>query len=183
MRLEQKLVIRKALKYPAIALLSAILLMAEYTAPETVMLSITPTLSDLHATRLDGKRFDTRQLAGKYVLIDFWAVWCSTCIKSFPEVSRLHNDADLNNLEVISIAAYSGGGRELERSIEAYNIDVPVVTANRELLARFKVQSYPTYILLDEDGQIVKKYVGEVPNLYRTIKADIAAIEVHNSGD
>ena len=65
-------------------------------------------LSIFTVTRLDGGSFDAGELAGRAVLIDFWAVWCAPCIAAFPQLSRLHDDFGGSDFQVLGVAVYSG---------------------------------------------------------------------------
>ena len=58
--------------------------------------------------RLDGTLFDSAELAGGFVLLDFWGVWCPPCIGAFPKLSRLHDDYSERGFQVVGLAVLSG---------------------------------------------------------------------------
>ena len=41
---------------------------------------------------------------GKVVLVDFWATWCTSCVKLFPHTVELHEKLGPEGLEVISVS-------------------------------------------------------------------------------
>ena len=44
---------------------------------------------ELKLTTLEGQTFDLAALNGKWVIVNFWATWCSPCIKEMPDISHL----------------------------------------------------------------------------------------------
>lgn len=133
-------------------------------------------LAHIKGIRLDGKAFDAATLEGKIVLLDFWAVWCGPCLTAIPDLNRLSEHFADQNLEVIGVAAYSGTVTDVKQVLERFDPNYRIILGELEMLQRFGVIGFPTYFLIDANGVIVKKYVGEVINLYNQILKDTAAI-------
>ena len=49
-------------------------------------------------TTLDGKVVKSSELAGKVVLVNFWATWCGPCKEEMPSLARLQKQLDPHNL-------------------------------------------------------------------------------------
>ncbi|HUG89951.1 MAG TPA: TlpA disulfide reductase family protein [Planctomycetaceae bacterium] len=54
-------------------------------------------------TDIDGKPISSRQLAGKVVLLDYWATWCAPCMAKMPELKALHERWHDRGFEVVGI--------------------------------------------------------------------------------
>lgn len=54
----------------------------------------------------NGKTKKLSDLKGKVVLLDFWAVWCGPCIKSFPHLRHLSETYKKDGLEVLGVTTY-----------------------------------------------------------------------------
>ncbi|MFQ5605692.1 MAG: TlpA disulfide reductase family protein [bacterium] len=149
---------------------------------ETVTSSRTNRLAiDFTAMGLDGQPFDGGSLLGKTVLLDFWAVWCAPCVAAFPTLNRLQRDLANENFAVVGLAAYSGTPEDVHKFLKKHKLIYTIVVADETLVQRFEVIGYPTYLLIDSDGKMYKKYVGEVKNLYSQINADVLQVSKKKS--
>ena len=112
---------------------------------------------------LDGKEFDISSLRGKYVLIDFWGVWCGPCVAEMPQVKEFQ-EKHKDNLVVLGIN--SGDTKEKIAAFVTKNgykwqqllSDKANTTDN--FVNRFNVQGFPTKFIVDRRGKIVKRFVG-----------------------
>ena len=55
-------------------------------------------------TLLDGKTLSNADLAGRSVVLNFWAPWCPPCVKEMPELDRFARSATGKNTVVIGLA-------------------------------------------------------------------------------
>ncbi|MCZ6508887.1 MAG: TlpA disulfide reductase family protein [Acidobacteria bacterium] len=132
---------------------------------------------DFSATALDGESFAGSELAGKTVLLDFWAVWCAPCITAFPRLNRLQAEFGDRGFTVLGVTAYSGSPTDVRTFLLDHQVDYPIIMADEELVQSFGVIGYPTYFLVRPDGSVYQQYVGEMPDLYEAVASDLELLE------
>ncbi len=118
-----------------------------------------PTLT---VKTLDGGTFDLAAERGKWVIVNFWATWCSPCIKEMPDISRFV--ASRSDVSAIGLAF---GGEEigdvtsfLEKHPVKYPIaNVPLESPPKDFGAP---KGLPTTFLIAPDGSLAKKFTGPI---------------------
>lgn len=108
---------------------------------------------------------------GKVILLDFWEVWCSPCIKSFPEVEKL-NKKYKNDLLVIGIVT-----DDKESSIELVdkkNVTFKNLLGDQAIHKIYGVNSFPRYFLIDKEGIVKKEYFGYSNDIEKDIQTLIS---------
>ncbi|HEY8388216.1 MAG TPA: TlpA disulfide reductase family protein [Parasegetibacter sp.] len=109
----------------------------------------------------DGKTFSTASLKGKFYLIDFWGSWCGPCMAGMPGLKALKAKYPAH-LEIVGIAKDSENAwrKEIERSQLNW---IHILNGNQEFdfVARLNVAGFPTKILVDPEGTILYRVVGE----------------------
>lgn len=136
-----------------------------------------PLAIDFEAVDLEGRPFHGIDLKGRIVLLDFWAVWCAPCLDAFPKLTALARDLEDEPFELVGLALYSGDHEDVRDFLTGYTADYTVVVGADDLAIRYDVIGYPTYLLIDPEGNIAKKYVGAVSGLEERVKADVRELE------
>ncbi len=113
---------------------------------------------DLVGSRLDGAPERLLDYRGRVVLLDFWATWCGPCVAALPQKRQLVADLPADRFALLSISVDA----ELE-TVTGFMEDEPMPWANwhvgmaSEIARTLNVGSYPTYVLIDEHGEILER--------------------------
>ena len=117
-----------------------------------------------------GTAVDLNALKGRYVLLDFWGSWCRPCRASHPHLKELYSKFKNKGFEIIGIASEHAKTAEERHKLWTTAISEDGLTwlqvLNNENVQQFDavkeygVTAFPTKILLDRDGNIIGKYVG-----------------------
>ncbi|THI88286.1 MAG: TlpA family protein disulfide reductase [Nitrospira sp. CG24A] len=109
---------------------------------------------------LDGKVVKSSELAGKVVLVNFWATWCGPCKEEMPSLARLQQQLDLKDFVMLTVTT------DLQRQgiahfLSQLGVSLPVLfDEDQEVSRSFMVRGLPTTIVIARDGALVGRAVG-----------------------
>ena len=115
---------------------------------------------------INGNDLSLSSLRGKYVVIDFWGSWCGWCIKGMPEMKKYYAKY-ADRMEILGIDC-GDSDQQWKEAVAKHQLPWKHVYNPREskLLASYGIEGFPTKMVIDPQGKIVKIVVGEDPVFY-----------------
>ena len=112
---------------------------------------------------LDGTTTTTKDLQGKVMLVNFWATTCVTCVKEMPDLVATHNKYQAKGFETVAVAMAYDRPDWVLHFAQTRQLPFKVAMDNTGEVATAwgDVKLTPTTYLVDRQGRIVKRYVGE----------------------
>lgn len=123
------------------------------TSPTDPALAAVPEILDFEGTTVDGAAFEGASVAGRPVVVWFWAPWCAVCRSQAPMVTDLAEEYG-DRLTVLGI-----GSLDSADAIAGFVDEAPGVThlsdPDGELWTRFGIAEQSSFVVLDAEGDEV----------------------------
>lgn len=120
---------------------------------------------DVTFISLSGQKITTQSLRGRVVMVNFWATSCASCVREMPQMVDTYNKFKGQGLEFIAVAMKYDPPNYVVNFTETRKLPfVVALDSGGDIAKAFNdVQMTPTTFLIDQNGKIIKRYVGE-PN-------------------
>ncbi len=118
---------------------------------------------DWRLTLLDGSTVTSADLAGRTVVLNFWASWCAPCEEEMPELERLHADllADGTPATIIGVGVKRDNNDNALAMVDRLGVTYPIGrdTAGESdtigpVTQAFGVDTYPATVFIRPDGDV-----------------------------
>ena len=109
-----------------------------------------------------GKTYRLQELAGKVVLLDFWATWCKPCRIDLPHVEALSREFTDQGLVVLAVNTEPASRSGAFFNQHGYNFPSLIDWESR-VSQQYFVSSLPTVVIIDREGRISSYLVGLHP--------------------
>ncbi len=112
---------------------------------------------------LDGSKINTASLKGKVTLVNFWATSCTTCVAEMPKIIATYDKYKIKGFDTVAVAMSYDPPAYVVNYAETRKLPFKVAIDNTGAVAKAwdEVKLTPTTYIVNKQGQIVKRYVGE----------------------
>lgn len=141
-------------------------------------LSVGSNFKDFKLANLKGDSISLSNLVGNtdFVLVDYWASWCGSCIQSLPELKVLYAKYKGSRLEILGVSL-DDNKKSWSNAIVSHQLSWKHISDLKGWKCAgsraYAVNSIPCTILIDKKGKIIGRnlQISEIENL---IKAKVA---------
>jgi peroxiredoxin len=114
--------------------------------------------ADFTLTDLDGMKWNLRALAGKVVLVNFWATWCPPCRKELPDLNALYQRFGTRGLVILAISDEDTA--KVKPFVAKQSLTYPVLLdPGRKVNELFHVEGIPKSFVYGRDGKLVAEAI------------------------
>ncbi|MBR6141263.1 MAG: TlpA family protein disulfide reductase [Bacteroidaceae bacterium] len=122
---------------------------------------------------------------GEYVMLDFWASWCGSCLSTFPMLRELHEKYSKCGLCIISVSV-DANPEAWRNTLEKHNLPWLQLRETSETKENgnsasdlYSITGIPSFVLIAPDGKVI--YLPNESNhflddIHEDIKAKLAEI-------
>ncbi len=117
---------------------------------------------DFSLQQLGGGEVSLSDYLGQWVVVNYWATWCTPCLKEIPDLSELHEER--SDLTVLGLAFEDLEDSDFDEFLEDFEVSYPILKVDvYQPPEPFGApRALPTTIILDKQGRAVKAFLGPV---------------------
>ena len=109
-------------------------------------------MPEIGLTDLSGKPVTVASLAGKVVIVDFWATWCAPCKEEMPVLEKLYKKYGGKGLVVVGVSVDKDASN-IKGFAKKLGVTFPIVhDANHQVSGRYQPPRMPSSYIVDRKG-------------------------------
>jgi cytochrome c-type biogenesis protein len=115
---------------------------------------------DIELKTTDGQPLKLSDLRGQVVLLNFWATWCVPCRSEIPGLNEMQRELAGRGFKVLGVSTSDSADlvREYQKDVRQ---DYTVALGDDSVAAKYAVGVLPTTFVIDREGRIRHKIIGE----------------------
>jgi thiol-disulfide isomerase/thioredoxin len=110
---------------------------------------------------LAGGELSLAELAGRPVVLDFWATWCAPCIRQVPVLNAIHERYG-DRVSVVGISVDVDGEEVVTPFVAEHDIRYRILLGDEGLAQRYGALGFPTLFVLGPEGAILAAHSGVI---------------------
>ena len=113
-------------------------------------------IPNFNFTDVEGKKYDAKNTKGKFVVMKFWFIRCGACVKEMPHLNEIVKQYS-NRKDIVFLSLANDPPKQLKAFLRKTTFDYAVASiSDKYVYETVGIQEFPTHILIDKNGFIVK---------------------------
>ena len=130
----------------------------------------------LELTDLNGTHASLADNSGKKVVLYFFAPWCSVCHAASGNINALREAYKDDEMAIYAVGLSWETVDELNQFAREHELNVPVLIGTDQTAAAYRISSFPSIYILDEDHRIAHHLAGYTTELGLRIRTALTGL-------
>jgi thiol-disulfide isomerase/thioredoxin len=115
---------------------------------------------------LAGQTHHLADYRGKWVILNYWATWCPSCLDEIPDLVELSQKKKAN-LVLLGLAVDYKSEKEVRDFVDDMLISYPIILGTSKVFAQFgSPPVLPTTLIFNPKGKLVQTKQGKITKEY-----------------
>ena len=116
-------------------------------------------------TDTKGVMFTEKNTRGKYLVINFWATWCTPCLKEIPAFVKFYEE-NSDHVEILGLDFEPVDLLIINDYVERFSINYPIVLYDENNDSEYsnfgEIVGMPTTQIYSPEGKLLHTFMGEI---------------------
>jgi thiol-disulfide isomerase/thioredoxin len=116
-------------------------------------------------TDTTGNVYTQENTRGKYLVVNFWATWCTPCLKEIPVFVEFYNQ-HADKVEILGLDYEPINLSAIDKFIERFSINYPIILFDEKNESEYPkfgdIVGMPTTQIYDPKGELMQTFLGEI---------------------
>ena len=139
---------------------------------ETQNFSTGSKLGLFNTEDIDGNKLNMKNPEGKIIVLNFWFINCGPCRREIPELNELVDSFGKSG-KVMFVGIALDNKAALKTFLEKMPFKYSIVDNGRFATERYRINLYPTHVIIDTEGKVYFHTSGLAPNTVYWIKKSL----------
>lgn len=99
---------------------------------------------------------------GRVLIVNYWATWCSPCVKEFPGLINVRREFAESDLHIVGISV-DYNPKPVENFIRQNKVNFPVYIDDGSIASMMDIGSIPRTLIYDRQGKKILDHLGFIP--------------------
>ena len=125
--------------------------------------SVLAAPAKLELADINGVEYSLVNDRGSWVVINYWATWCTPCLREIPELNKLYRKGKQENIKVIGVNFEVATDESVKKFVNKYLIEYPVLLEEVGAYSQLgAIEGLPKTFIISPKGEVVYQKVGVV---------------------
>jgi len=132
--------------------------------------------SHFKTTDINGNKINTKNMAGKIIVLNFWFINCPPCVMEMPELTKL-SDTYKGDSSIVFFAIALDKKYEIEQFLKKSRFGYTIIDEGRYIANQYNIISYPTNVVVDQKGKVYFHTTGLSTSTVHWLKKSIEELK------